>query len=186
MHIPALQKVEYTEGFKCVSTSLSSEELKIDIRRNFILTDALREGHKPRFSSKKLLKVRHLLLTVIYYFIPHFILKVTFVGESGVDTGGPKREFLRLLANVSICDKGTLLSTILTYHLFIKTKAMMDQFSNGLGQSESGLFEFMRRHEDQFRPLFVNERTQLTAGLNRHRPHNYFASKFFNVLHRSN
>lgn len=98
MHIPALQKVEYTEGFKCVSTSLSSEELKIDIRRNFILTDALREGHKPRFSSKKLLKVRHLLLTVIYYFIPHFILKVTFVGESGVDTGGPKREFLRLLA----------------------------------------------------------------------------------------
>ena len=112
-------------------------------------------------------------------------IKIALSGEYAVNIIA-EAGYTKPLANVSICDKGTLLSTILTYHLFIKTKAMMDQFSNGLGQSESGLFEFMRRHEDQFRPLFVNERTQLTAGLNRHRPHNYFASKFFNVLHRSN
>ena len=37
---------------------LNSEELKIDVWRKFILKDALREGHKPKFSSKKLLKVK--------------------------------------------------------------------------------------------------------------------------------
>ena len=62
-----------------------------------------------------------------------------------------------------ISGKDTLLSTILTYHLFIKSKAMMDQFCIGL--EKSGVYEFMKRYEDQIRPLFVDERSPLTAGV---------------------
>ena len=34
------------------------ERLAIDVRRKFVLQDALKEGHKQKFSSQKVLKVR--------------------------------------------------------------------------------------------------------------------------------
>lgn len=70
--------------------------------------------------------------------------------------------YTKPLANVSLSEKGSLLSIVLTYHLFIKSKAMMDQFREGLEQS--GVLSFLKKYEDQMRPLFVNERTALTAG----------------------
>lgn len=33
------------------------EELEIDVRRNFVVQDALREGRKKKFSTRKKLKV---------------------------------------------------------------------------------------------------------------------------------
>jgi hypothetical protein len=56
----------------------------IDVGRDFVLKDALRECKKNKFSPKKLLKVK-------------------FVGESGIDTGGPRRVFWELL--ISTCIK---------------------------------------------------------------------------------
>ena len=35
------------------------EEFEIDVRRKFVLQDALREGHKKKFSTDKSLKVEH-------------------------------------------------------------------------------------------------------------------------------
>lgn len=54
-----------------------SPRTTIDVRRSMILKDGLREGKKARFDPTKLLKVH-------------------FVGEEGIDTGGPSREFWRL------------------------------------------------------------------------------------------
>ena len=68
--------------------------------------------------------------------------------------------YTRPLINVLISDKGMLLSLIVTYHLFIKSKAMMDQFREGL--ECAGVHNIL--YEDQMRSLFVNERTPLTAG----------------------
>ncbi|XP_065900336.1 G2/M phase-specific E3 ubiquitin-protein ligase-like isoform X1 [Dysidea avara] len=55
-----------------------NDELSIDIRRSNLLKDALKEAKKKKFDPMK-------------------SLMVTFVGEAGIDYGGPKREFFRLL-----------------------------------------------------------------------------------------
>lgn len=52
--------------------------LDIDIRRDFLLKDAIREGKKTKF-------------------LPNKIIRVNFIGKQAVDTGGPRREFWRLL-----------------------------------------------------------------------------------------
>lgn len=44
----------------------------------YVLQDAMREGRKSKFD-------------------PYKLLKVTFVGEGAIDSGGPRREFFRLL-----------------------------------------------------------------------------------------
>ena len=47
------------EAIKMISAGLpTAERLEIDVRRCFLLTDALREGHKRKFSASKQLKVR--------------------------------------------------------------------------------------------------------------------------------
>lgn len=54
------------------------DSLHIDVRRWCFIDDAIREGKKTKFDLNKRLRVQ-------------------FVGEVGVDTGGPRREFFRLL-----------------------------------------------------------------------------------------
>ncbi|XP_065906067.1 G2/M phase-specific E3 ubiquitin-protein ligase-like [Dysidea avara] len=54
-----------------------NDEFTINVRRSNLLQDALKEARKKKFDVNKR-------------------MKVTFVGESGVDLGGPKREFFRL------------------------------------------------------------------------------------------
>ena len=47
------------EAIKMISAGLpTAERLEIDVRRCFLLTDALREGHKCKFPASKQLKVR--------------------------------------------------------------------------------------------------------------------------------
>lgn len=77
--------------------SLGSESLLLDIRRDFVLHDAVREGRKGKFSTKKHLKVseQRYLVVVLYTFLQyHGIQKVNFMGEEAVDAGGPRREIL--------------------------------------------------------------------------------------------
>jgi hypothetical protein len=52
--------------------------LRINIRRNLFMEDLLKEGRSRKFDPTK-------------------ILKVTFVGEEGVDVGGVRREFWQLM-----------------------------------------------------------------------------------------
>ncbi|XP_064389314.1 uncharacterized protein LOC135337323 isoform X2 [Halichondria panicea] len=51
----------------------------IDVRRGFVVEDGIREAKKKRFNTSNL-------------------LRVSFVSEAAVDTGGPLREFYRLFA----------------------------------------------------------------------------------------
>ena len=77
-----------------------TEDLKMDIRRKFILSDAIKEGHKAKFSHKKSLKVTHnTSCCTIHSATVSPVPQISFVGQSSVDTGGPRREFLRLLAS---------------------------------------------------------------------------------------
>jgi hypothetical protein len=54
--------------------------MTIEIRREFVLIDALKEARKAKFDVKKRLDVR-------------------FVGERAIDLGGPKQEFFNLLSS---------------------------------------------------------------------------------------
>ena len=54
-----------------------------------------------------------------------------------------------------------MVSTLLTFHLFIKVKAVMDQFKEGL--EEAGVLHYMKKYYDLTTPLFVNETSRLTA-----------------------
>lgn len=40
--------------------------------------------------------------------------------------------FTKAIPSIQLSDKTNVVSTILTYHLFIKVKAAMDQFKEGL------------------------------------------------------
>ena len=62
-----------------VLTSVDDEDVQLlHIRRSNLLSDALRQFSKSSFDASKILKVR-------------------FIGEEAVDTGGPRREFFHLL-----------------------------------------------------------------------------------------
>lgn len=52
---------------------------RINIRRKFLLEDATKQFNRDSFDISKL-------------------IRVTFIGESAIDTGGPRREFFRLLS----------------------------------------------------------------------------------------
>ena len=60
---------------------------RIHVRRSHIFTDSLRQFSKSSFDVSK-------------------ILRVTFVGESAVDDGGPRREFFQLLQHDIACKSG--------------------------------------------------------------------------------
>ena len=76
-------------------------EFEIDMQCKFVLKDALREGQKGKFSPDRKLKVSHYPSNVqLFMNIAYSIrLYVNFVGEGGIDTGGPWREFFGLLAD---------------------------------------------------------------------------------------
>ena len=72
---------------------------EIVIRRECLLEDAIKEGQKKRFNPKKYLKVSERRLNTVFKIkslLKTIVLQVSFVGEEGIDTGGPSREFWRL------------------------------------------------------------------------------------------
>ena len=65
------------------------------------------------------------------------------------------------LSKLSLEDKEDLVSVITTYHLFIKVKAHMDSFKEGL--ECFSVLKYISQYEYLLRPLFVDESTPLTA-----------------------
>ena len=69
--------------------------------------------------------------------------------------------YSKSLYALSLNDASGMGSTLLTFHLFLKVKAVMDQFKEGLEMA--GLLPFMTKYADLMRPLFVDETCCLTA-----------------------
>ena len=69
--------------------------------------------------------------------------------------------YAKPLSLITVIDKKEVISTLLTFHLFIKVKAVMDQFQEGL--AETGRLYYVEKYTDLMRPLFVNENPAITA-----------------------
>lgn len=69
--------------------------------------------------------------------------------------------FTKPLSTIRLADKEEIISTIVTFHLFIKVKAVMDQFKEGL--EVAGLLQHMKKYYDLITPMFVDERRPLSA-----------------------
>lgn len=64
---------------RVITPKLTDEDVqRIHVRRKYLLADSLRAFSKPTFNLSKM-------------------LKITFMGESAVDDGGPRREYFQLL-----------------------------------------------------------------------------------------
>ena len=65
------------------------------------------------------------------------------------------------ICRVSLADKADLVSLITTYHLFIKVKAHMDCFKEGI--ELFGVYQYVSKYPSLLRPLFVDESIPLSA-----------------------
>ena len=72
--------------------------------------------------------------------------------------------YTKSLSQLSLSDRDEIVSTLVAFYLFLKVKAVMDQFRDGLEMA--GLLKFMKKYTDQLRPLFVDESSPLTASKN--------------------
>ena len=69
--------------------------------------------------------------------------------------------YMKPLTSVSVIDKNDIIAAVTTFHLFIKVKAAMDQFQQGL--ELAGVLKYMKKYTDMMRPLFVDESQPFTA-----------------------
>ena len=67
--------------------------------------------------------------------------------------------YFRALSMVSVDD---IIAAVTTFYIFIKVKAAMDQFQQGL--EAAGVLSYMRKYTDLIRPMFVDESVPFTAG----------------------
>ena len=65
------------------------------------------------------------------------------------------------ICSICLADKPDLVSQITTYHLFIKVKAHMDIFKEGL--ELFGVYQYVSKYQSLLRSLFVDESIPLTA-----------------------
>lgn len=79
-------------------------------------------------------------------------LEISFITEAG---------YMKTLSKLCLDDVSALVSTLITYHLFIKVKAHMDQFHEGL--ESFGFGSYISKYYFLLRPLFVHEKVGLTA-----------------------
>ena len=70
--------------------------------------------------------------------------------------------YFRALSMVSVDDKKDIIAAVTTFYIFIKVKAAMDQFQQGL--EAAGVLSYMRKYADLIRPMFVDESVPFTAG----------------------
>ena len=70
--------------------------------------------------------------------------------------------YFRALSMVSVDDKKDIIAAVTTFYIFIKVKAAMDQFQQGL--EAAGVLSYMRKYTDLIRPMFVDESVPFTAG----------------------
>ena len=76
---------------------------------------------------------------------------------------------------ISVSDKKGILASLCDFHLFMKVKAVMDQFKDGLALG--GVLQLMKSNFDLLRPLFVDETPPLTVGTLR------FSSEVINKIY---
>ena len=82
-------------------------------------------------------------------------LEISFITEAG---------YMKPLSKLCLDDVSDLVSTLITYHhLFIKVKAHMDQFHEGL--ESFGLGSYISEYYSLLQPLFVDEKVGLTASM---------------------
>ena len=68
----------------------------------------------------------------------------------------------KAVTNLTLSNRSEIISSILEFNLFIKVKAAMDQFREGL--DSAGLLPPMKQYEDLLRPLFVDDGAVLRVG----------------------
>ncbi len=75
--------------------------------------------------------------------------------------------FHKPLLSLTVADKPSICTTLKYYHAFVKVKAELDQFVEGL--KALGVLELTRKHPDLMRPLFVDviDCQKLTKGKGR-------------------
>jgi hypothetical protein len=71
--------------------------------------------------------------------------------------------FRKPIQQLSLMDKSTIESSLIDYHCFIKVKAEMDQFMEGLDQL--GILSVIRSSPELVKELFVCPMFELTAGI---------------------
>ena len=69
--------------------------------------------------------------------------------------------YTKPLNRLELSDKCGIISLLTTYHLFIKSKAAMEQFKEGL--ELFGVYQYIVKYPGLLRALFVNERLPLTS-----------------------
>ena len=69
--------------------------------------------------------------------------------------------YTKPLNQLLLSDRDEIVSILVSFHLLLKVKAVMDQFREGL--ELRGLLHFMTKYTDLLRPLFVDENRPLTA-----------------------
>ena len=79
-------------------------------------------------------------------------MEISLITEAG---------YMKPLSRLCLDDVSNLVSTLITYHLFIKVKAHMDQFREGV--EHFGLDSYLSKCYSLLRPLFVDEKVGLTA-----------------------
>ena len=69
------------------------EMLSIEVRRNFLVIDAMKDASKSKFNPSKTSNIDNRNNVLGFSMI---FEKVNFIGESCIDSGGPRREFFRI------------------------------------------------------------------------------------------
>ena len=81
-------------------------------------------------------------------------------GEEGLSKVS-EVDYTKPLNRLELSDKCHIISLLTTYHLFIKSKAAMDQFKEGL--ELFGVYQYIVKYPGILWALFVNERFPLTS-----------------------
>lgn len=71
--------------------------------------------------------------------------------------------YCKPISQITLMQRRGLAATLTSYHLYMKVKACMDQFSEGL--ELAGLGKYIKLYPDVLRPLFVDEGKPLTPGI---------------------
>ena len=71
--------------------------------------------------------------------------------------------YTKPLTRLSQSDRKEIIDAVQTFHLFIKVKAVMDQFQEGLRYARVHIY--LKQFMDIIRPMFVNDNPPLTASM---------------------
>lgn len=82
---------------KQLRRAITGKSVTVSVRRECVLEDTLRYLKKPNFDPANNLKARHYCSPASFHYQRYVSFQIDFLGESAIDTGGPLREFWRIL-----------------------------------------------------------------------------------------